>query len=68
MDTKEELRKWKDDYAKATTTEAKTEHQRRFKEYLHSLPPDEQKEFAKEFQVEAKQAIKEAKKLKEIAR
>lgn len=66
MDTKKELRKWKEEHAKATTTEAKAAHQKRFKEYLQSLSSADRKAFVAEFRKEAKESVEEARKLTEI--
>ena len=37
MNAKEELKKWKDDFAKAKTEQAKLEHKKRFNTYVNSL-------------------------------
>lgn len=67
MNAKEELKKWKDDFAKAKTEQAKLEHKKRFNAYVNSLPPSDKKEFLDEFKKGAEQAIDEAKKLVKIA-
>lgn len=61
MNAKEELKKWKDDFAKAKTEQAKLEHKKRFNAYVNSLPPSDKKEFLNEFKKGAEQAIEEAK-------
>lgn len=67
MNAKEELKKWKDDFAKAKTEQAKLEHKKRFNAYVNSLSPSDKKEFLNEFKKGAQQAIDEAKKLAKIA-
>ncbi|WP_294629748.1 DUF5053 domain-containing protein [uncultured Bacteroides sp.] len=67
MNAKEELKKWKDDFAKAKTEQAKSEHKRRFNAYVNSLSPSDKKEFLSEFKKGAEQAVDEAKKLAKIA-
>lgn len=67
MNAKEELKKWKDDFAKARTEQAKLEHKKRFNAYVNSLSPSDKKEFLNEFKKSAEQAIDEAKKLAKIA-
>lgn len=61
MNAKEELKKWKDDFAKAKTEQAKLEHKKRFNAYVNSLSPSDKKEFLNEFKKGAEQAIDEAK-------
>ena len=68
MNAKEELKKWKDDFAKAKTEQAKLEHKKRFNAYVNSLSPSDKKEFLNEFKKGAEQAIDEAKKLAKIAK
>ena len=63
MNAKEELKKWKDDFAKAKTEQAKLEHKKRFNAYVNSLSPSDKKEFLNEF----KKAVDEARKLAKIA-
>lgn len=41
MNAKEELKKWKDDFAKAKTEQAKLEHKKRFNAYVNSLSPSD---------------------------
>lgn len=67
MNAKEELKKWKDDFAKAKTEQAKLEHKKRFNTYVNSLSSSEKKEFLIEFKKGAQQAVDEAKKLAKIA-
>ena len=67
MNAKEELKKWKDDFAKAKTEQAKLEHKKRFNTYVNSLSSSEKKEFIIEFKKGAQQAVDEAKKLAKIA-
>mgnify|MGYP000818071290 CR=1 FL=1 len=43
MNAKEELKKWKDDFAKAKTEQAKLEHKKRFNAYVNSLPPSDKR-------------------------
>lgn len=64
---KEELKKWKDDFAKAKTEQAKLEHKKRFNAYVNSLSPSDKKEFLNEFKKGAQQAVDEARKLAKIA-
>lgn len=66
MNAKEELKKWKDDFAKAKTEQAKLEHKKRFNAYVNSLSPSDKKEFLNEFKKGAEQAMDEAKKLSKI--
>lgn len=66
MDTKAELKKWKDEFAKADTEEAKRMHKARFNAFIKSLPPSDRQEFAKEFINGANQSVAEAKRLVEI--
>lgn len=67
MNAKEELKKWKNDFANAKTEQAKLEHKKRFNAYVNSLSPSDKKEFLNEFKKSAEQAIDEAKKLANIA-
>lgn len=67
MNAKEELKRWKYDFAKAKTEQAKLDHKKRFNEYVNSLSPSDKKEFLIEFKKGAEQAIDEAKKLANIA-
>lgn len=67
MDARKELKKWKDDFAKATTEEDKFEHKKRFNTFVKSLSASDRKEFLMEFEKAAKQAVDEAKRLAIIA-
>lgn len=66
MNTKEELKKWKDDFAKAKTAEQQADHKRRFKEYIDSLSSTDKELFVEEFKNGAMQAVNEARTLKAI--
>lgn len=66
MNAKEELQRWKADFAKAQTHEQKVNHHQRFKEYVQSLNPADQKEFVEEYQRQASEAVAEAERLKAI--
>ena len=63
MDAKRELKKWKDDFARAKTDQEKLEHKKRFNAYVNSLSPSDKKEFLNEFKKGARQAVDEAKRL-----
>lgn len=67
MNAREELVRWKKDFANARTEQEKADHKRRFKAYVESLSESERKDFVKEYVAEARKAADEARKLAEIA-
>ena len=63
MNAREELVRWKKDFANARTEQEKADHKRRFKAYVESLAENERKDFVKEYVAEAHKAADELKTL-----